>query len=86
VNAQNLGSGLDQLVEARIVTAWQKRPFGMYHIGLAFADDLRPDTKETAMWVMGALYATKMRVESAIENMVCADEISEGKNSKCSRA
>jgi hypothetical protein len=62
VNTQSLRSGLDHLVEARIVTGWQKRPFGMYFIGLASADDLLPDTKEAAMLVMGPLYATKMRL------------------------
>jgi len=75
VDSQSLRSGLDQLVEARIVTDWQKRPFGMYYIGLVFADGLRPDAKETAIWVIGA-YPTKTRLlESALGNMVDADEV-----------
>lgn len=76
VDVPSLNAGLDSLVQEGIIMGWQKRPFGMYYIGLAFAEDLRPDTKETAMWVMGASYAAQMEhARMAIEELVGAEEV-----------
>jgi hypothetical protein len=76
VDISSLTAGLDSLAQEGIITGWQKRPLGMYYIGLAFAEDLRPDTKETVMWVMGASYATQMeRTRTAIEELVGEQEV-----------
>lgn len=57
VNRTALANALEKLHAEGVITGWQPRPFGMYMVGLLGGEVLRPDTKETAMWVQGAMYA-----------------------------
>jgi len=55
VNISAMHEALVQLVHAGVLRTFDRRPFGMYTLELANGEILRPDTKETAMWVQGAM-------------------------------
>ena len=46
--------------EKGVIGAWSARPLGMYSISVFGKEVLRPDTKEAAMWTMGALHGHAM--------------------------
>ena len=57
VNKSALHQALDELAQGGVISGWQARPLGVYMIALGGGAVLRPDTKETAMWVQGAQHA-----------------------------
>ncbi len=56
VNRDALEQGLRTLEQDGLIASWQARPLNMYWIRTSSGEDLRPNVKETAMWVMGALH------------------------------
>ena len=48
------------LLEKGVIGDWSARPLGMYSISAFGKELVRPDTKETAMWTMGALHGYAM--------------------------
>lgn len=66
VNKEVLAQALDDLVADAVIVGWQARPLGMYIIATIGGHDLRPDTKETAMWVQGAMYASAVKSAASL--------------------
>lgn len=60
VDRDALKQGLDNLQSQGIIQEWQARPLNMYWIRVLGDVVLRPDAKETAMWVMGAMHGSAM--------------------------
>jgi hypothetical protein len=56
VDKQALHAALDGLQQAGVIDGWQARPLGMYAIHVLGGEGIRPDSKETAMWVTGVRY------------------------------
>jgi hypothetical protein len=54
VNKDEMARTLDGLVAVGVLQSWTARPLGMYWLFMPDGTRLTPDTKETAMWVMGA--------------------------------
>ena len=57
VNKEALERALNSLAADGAISGWQRRPLNMYMIALASGEVIRPDAKETAMWVQGVMYA-----------------------------
>jgi hypothetical protein len=55
VDVQGLEALLEQLHQLGVLRGFARRPLGMWHLALGNGEVLRPDTKETAMWAMGAM-------------------------------
>lgn len=72
VDKNQLHTALDALTDGGAIRGWQSRPLGMYMIFTLDGEVMRPDTKETAMWVMGAMYG--IAVSSAASEMQTADD------------
>lgn len=56
IDKQRLADDLETLRKEGALLGWTTRPLGMYWLHLADGRELRPDTGETAMWVMGVSY------------------------------
>ena len=71
-----LSSALNQLQGEGLITGWQPRPLGMYLIEILGGHTLRPNAKEAAMWVQGALYTAAVKdMGQAIEQLPDTDEV-----------
>ena len=55
VDIDGLQRMLDDLQQFGVLRGYERRPFGTWILALGNGEVLRPDTKETAMWAMGAM-------------------------------
>jgi hypothetical protein len=52
-----LERALNDFASAGLIRSWEARPLNMYLINVIGGEVIRPDARETAMWVQGVLYA-----------------------------
>ncbi|SDU78935.1 hypothetical protein [Jiangella alkaliphila] len=55
VDVETMRQMLDDLQQLGVIMSYERRLLGMWVLVLGNGTVLRPDTKETAMWVMGAM-------------------------------